>query len=82
MAERKRDNIYFRLRALCHIYGEMEWLKVKSLARQCYGFKPIGCELGIYWRIGKVLFFMPDQPNAKSKEKESLLDNFKSVING
>jgi hypothetical protein len=33
------------------MYGELEWMKVKSLARQGYGFKPIGRELGDRWEV-------------------------------
>jgi len=32
------------------MYRELEWMKVKSLAKQDYGFKPIGRELVIDWK--------------------------------
>jgi len=47
MSERKRENTSFRSREVQPMYGEIECLKVKSLARQGYGFKPIGRKLGL-----------------------------------
>jgi len=82
MVERTRENTSLRNREVCHMYGELEWMKVKSLARQGYGYKPIGRELGIDWRTVKKLFFMPEPPKVKSRDRLSLLDSFKPVIEG
>jgi len=82
MSERKRENTSFRSREVRPMYGEIEWLKVKSLARQGYGFKPIGRKLGLDWRTVKKLFYMPAPPQPRPRERASILDNFKPIIDG
>jgi len=62
------------------MYGETEWLKVRRLARQGHKHLAIGKKLGIDRRTVKRLLFMPEPPRPSPRERTSILDDFKSLI--
>ena len=78
----KRENISLVNREVCHMYGELEWLKVRRLAQQGLKHMTIGCELGIDRRTVKKLLLMPEPPRPSCWEKQSILDDYKAMIEG
>ncbi|MFQ6110205.1 MAG: IS21 family transposase [Candidatus Aminicenantales bacterium] len=78
----KRENTSSENREVCHMYGEVEWLKVRRLAQQ--GFKPmrIGHKLGIDRRTVKKLLLMPVPPRPSPRERRSILDDYKPMVDG
>jgi transposase len=64
------------------MYGELEWLKVRRLAQQGLKYMKIGRDLGIDRRTVKKLLLMPQPPRPSSRERQSILDEFKSMIDG
>lgn len=82
MAVRKKENTSLRNREVSYMYGESEWLKVHRLSKQGLKHMAIGRELGIDRRTVKRLLFMAEPPRPSLRERTSILDNFKPIIEG
>jgi len=78
----KRENTSLRNGEVCHMYGELEWLKVRRLAQQGLKYMKIGRELGIDRRTVKKLLLMPEPPRPSFRERQSILDDYKPIIEG
>lgn len=62
------------------MYGEIEWMQVKRLRQEGYGYKTIGRELNMDRRTAKKLSLMEKPPRQCKRQKRSVLDEFKIYI--
>ena len=62
------------------MYGEIEWMQVKRLRQEGYGYKTIGRELNMDRRTVKKLSLMEEAPRQCKRQKRSVLDEFKIYI--
>ncbi len=82
MVGQKSKNSSLRKKEVGYMYGESIWLKVRRLARQGFKYMTIGKKLGIDRRTVKKLLFMPERPQPSPRQRESILDDFKAIIEG
>lgn len=82
MAVRKKENTSLNNREVFYMYGELEWQKVRRLVQQGLKHMAIGRELGIDRRTVKRLLCMPELPRPSHRDRTSILDNFKPIIEG
>lgn len=62
------------------MYGEKAWLKVKQLVQKGLSFRAINRKTGIDRRVVSKLNSLEEPPKAKSRERTSILDPYKTTI--